>query len=125
MKVYCNDCRFYRCDIGFDCCEAPGNVGDTYRGPRSQFKNSPCNINAQNDCKMYQFTARCSECEYIRIGGEQSKCIHHSNLITVWRRSFWGGRAMSEKCILLPSQKNANGKCHFFRKRNMVVENET
>jgi hypothetical protein len=59
IKVYCSDCQHYLHSplvANPDCCLAPLNniVHDRWDGPRCHPISPPSDINAKNDCQMYE-----------------------------------------------------------------------
>jgi len=132
MKVYCKSCRYYGRAQRYDWCESPENMGDTYLQPNARFLNKPSELNAQNDCKMFLFKAKCSECKYyipenfdFNSACVPWGCVHPSNVQTVVHKLFLGKETRSRERILLPEEKNKEGNCSAFEKMNVVIDNET
>jgi len=62
-KVYCGECKylsdnsFHAMGVDFPLphlCDAPQNVGDTWRSPRSIRLFSPSDKNEKNDCDWFE-----------------------------------------------------------------------
>ena len=113
IAVFCQDCWFYE-RMYWDICDAPENLGDSYRAPAAFRIRCPSIINAKNDCRWFKpKTEKLNSILNSQIGGVL-KTDDIPILNKILKNGFAGIRATKKKAmdlgITIDGKRKKEGK---------------